>query len=78
MKVTLSISEKEIIEIIKNNIKEKTTGLDIGEVRLYVMSKNNYRQKTWEPANIIIQNYNPELLGKSEENTEIRAEVDCE
>ena len=78
MKITLSITEPELIEVIKSHILSKTEGLDVGEVRLYVMSKNNYRVKTWEPAHIIIKNYQPEPSGVPQEETEVRAEVDCE
>lgn len=78
MKVTLSITEEELVKIIKDHLQTKLEGLDAGEVRLYVMSKNNYRVKTWEPAHIVIKNYQPEPLGESQEGTEIRVEVDCE
>lgn len=78
MKITLSLTQEDIIKILQKHIQEKTAGLEIGEVRLYVMSKSNYRQKTWEPAAMIIKNEPPINCQESDIDTEIRSEVDAE
>lgn len=77
MKVTLSLTQEEIVEILREYISKKTEDLQVGEVRLYVMSKSNFRQKTWEPAALIVKNEPPTNIQEVQEGTEIRGEIDA-
>jgi hypothetical protein len=56
MKVALTLTHEEIITALREHLKEQVGHLDVGEVKLYVKSKENYRLKTYELAATLIMN----------------------
>jgi len=55
MKIDIVVTQKEIQEVLANYVAEKVGhAINAENVKLFVKSKNNYRLKTWEEAELCV------------------------
>jgi hypothetical protein len=72
MKITITIDQKTLCDLVKRYINDQLGTVAIGEVRLLVKSNQNYKSE-WEPAAVLVTNDQESAEWKQAEKTTLKA-----
>jgi len=76
MRIDVTITHAELLNLIAQHVQDAVgRHIDTSSIRLYVRSKNNYRMKTWEDAELRVTNAMKEEKEPIAPDTELKAEV---
>jgi hypothetical protein len=78
MKIEVVIGHTELLEMISEYVENKVGHvIDISNIHLYVKSKENFRLKTFEAAELTVTN-KPMPSNPMDKDTELKADISQE